>query len=68
MTLGSETQGANGQPGERPQNGGDRESAARPEPLRSADLLYGRRAVNIVHAGEMYSLRVTCNNKLILTK
>lgn len=44
-------------------------------PLRTAGtiiasdvLLQGRRAVVIVHDGATYRLRVTSNNKLILTK
>ncbi|MCQ4189577.1 hemin uptake protein HemP [Methylocystis suflitae] len=31
-------------------------------------LLGERREVTIIHAGERYRLRVTANNKLILTK
>ncbi|NLS93323.1 MAG: hemin uptake protein HemP [Planctomycetaceae bacterium] len=36
--------------------------------IDSADLLAGRREVQIVHAGETYRLLVTRNNKLILQK
>jgi hemin uptake protein HemP len=36
--------------------------------LRSEDLLKGAREVTILHAGEAYRLRVTSNDKLILTK
>lgn len=36
--------------------------------VRSGDLLQGRRELRISHAGEIYRLLVTRNNKLILQK
>ncbi|AOF83780.1 hemin uptake protein HemP [Methyloversatilis sp. XJ19-13] len=45
--------------------------AASPTPsptLDSAQLLGGRKQVAINHGGELYSLRLTRNGKLILTK
>jgi hemin uptake protein HemP len=36
--------------------------------LRSEDLLGGQREILIIHAQEVYRLRVTRNGKLILTK
>ncbi|MBM3578808.1 MAG: hemin uptake protein HemP [Alphaproteobacteria bacterium] len=36
--------------------------------IDTRDLLGKRREVTIIHAGERYRLRVTSNNKLILTK
>lgn len=37
-------------------------------PLRSEDLFRGLREILIVHAREVYRLRLTRNGKLILTK
>ena len=39
-----------------------------PKQWTSAELLEGHCEVIIVHAGEVYRLRCTRNNKLILTK
>ncbi|NEU12391.1 hemin uptake protein HemP [Methylobacterium sp. BTF04] len=36
--------------------------------ITSAVLMDGRREVVIVHGGERYRLRITANDKLILTK
>jgi hemin uptake protein HemP len=36
--------------------------------VRSEELLHGRREIEIIHAGEIYRLRVTRNGKLLLTK
>ncbi|WP_410825741.1 hemin uptake protein HemP [Methylobacterium sp. sgz302003] len=36
--------------------------------IRTASLMSGRREVIILHAGERYRLRITANDKLILTK
>lgn len=46
------------------------QSAAAPTPpaLDSSQLLGGRKQVAINHGGELYSLRLTRNGKLILTK
>ena len=37
-------------------------------PINSRELLRGKRHLTIEHNGERYLLRVTSNNKLILTK
>ena len=39
-----------------------------PTALRSEELLGGQREILILHAQEVYRLRVTRNGKLILTK
>jgi len=39
-----------------------------PAPLRSDELLRGRRMVEIAHNGELYRLQATRLGKLILTK
>lgn len=39
-----------------------------PAPLRSDELLRGRRMVEIAHNGEVYRLQATRLGKLILTK
>jgi hemin uptake protein HemP len=48
-------------------------AGATPQPIEtpvldSAQLLGGRKQIAILHGGETYSLRVTRNGKLILTK
>jgi len=43
-------------------------SGASPSIVDSATLLGGRREVIIRHGDELYRLRVTASNKLILTK
>jgi hemin uptake protein HemP len=48
--------------------GGHAASQAAPPVLRSEDVLQGAREVLILHGGETYRLRVTSNDKLILTK
>lgn len=46
-----------------------RDASAAPEGgIPSAVLLQGRREIVILHAGARYRLRVTANDKLILTK
>lgn len=45
--------------------------AIRPQPMRRIelrDLLEGQREAVIVHDGQEYRLRITSNDKLILTK
>lgn len=42
--------------------------AVDPAVLRSEDLLRGQREVVILHGEEAYRLRVTSNDRLILTK
>lgn len=37
-------------------------------PLRSSDLMQGRKLVNIEHNGHLYRLQTTKQGKLILTK
>ena len=44
------------------------DSAPVANPLRSEDLLRGRREVIIEHGSEIYRLRLTRNGKLILQK
>lgn len=46
----------------------DRQNPTVPSVLSSKDLLGERRELVILHEGELYRLRVTRNNKLILTK
>lgn len=36
--------------------------------IESADLFIGTREITIAHAGDIYRLRMTAQNKLILTK
>jgi len=43
-------------------------AASTPPALDSSQLLGGRKQVAIIHGGELYSLRLTRNGKLILTK
>ena len=55
-------------------NSGDPEGLTRdrrpelPTTIASTVLMHGAREVTILHAGEHYRLRITANNKLILTK
>ena len=46
--------------------GGTTEMAKRS--ITSAELFGGQQGIIILHAGEEYRLRITNNNKLILTK
>ncbi len=46
----------------------DESDLAPGDTIDSAALMRGRREVTILHAGERYRLRVTANDKLILTK
>ncbi len=41
---------------------------SRPAAIRSEDLFRGRKQLEIVHNGVVYCLRITANDKLILTK
>ncbi|XYD11670.1 hemin uptake protein HemP [Methylobacterium sp. NMS12] len=36
--------------------------------IDTVDLMCGQREIIILHAGERYCLRITANDKLILTK
>ena len=47
---------------------GEAGAQAEPAVLTSAQLLRGAREITILHAGEVYRLRLTSNDKLILTK
>ncbi len=44
------------------------DEADAPLEIETRDLLGPRREATIIHAGERYRLRITANNKLILTK
>ncbi|NKC29982.1 hemin uptake protein HemP [Falsiroseomonas selenitidurans] len=44
------------------------QDSAAPARITSTDLLRGAREVLILHHGETYRLRLTSNDKLILTK
>jgi hemin uptake protein HemP len=46
----------------------DSEGADPPLEIDTRELLGRRQEATIIHAGERYRLRVTANNKLILTK
>ena len=50
-----------------PQNGNHPEIGSVPT-LTARSLLGGGRVIRIEHEGELYTLRLTRNNKLILTK
>ncbi len=39
-----------------------------PESLDVAEILRGRRRINLLHGGEVYRLQVTRQGKLLLTK
>jgi hemin uptake protein HemP len=63
--------------GERDNRGGEaaarideaaRDDAAREPVIDAAQLMRGKRAIGIRHHGEIYRLRVTSKDKLILTK
>ena len=47
---------------------GDRSIALSNNRVESRDLFAGTREVTIAHAGAVYRLRLTAQNKLILTK
>lgn len=47
---------------------GPRSIACHENRLDSRDLFAGTREITIVHGGERYRLRLTAQNKLILTK
>ena len=46
----------------------NRSVAVRENRLDSHDIFVGTREVTILHGGELYRLRLTAQNKLILTK
>jgi hemin uptake protein HemP len=50
------------------QTGGDRNVALTGNRLESRDLFVGTKEITIGHEGEVYRLRLTALNKLILTK
>ena len=47
---------------------GDRTLATESTPIASSELVDESGIARILHAGEIYTLRVTRNNRLILTK
>ena len=49
-------------------NAGDKEKPSAPKQVSSQQLLGGYRELFILHNNERYILRITANNKLILTK
>ena len=51
-----------------PQAAGDRSVALTGNRLESRDLFVGTKEITIGHEGEVYRLRLTALNKLILTK
>lgn len=56
---------------ERPRESGVREAGDEADPLRSVDstaLMHGARELVIRHGADRYRLRITANDKLILTK
>ena len=55
--------------GARPAGDGERAMPDADAPrIKARTLMQGRREVTILHAGERYRLRITANDKLILTK
>ena len=52
----------------RPSNTEKAVSIREPRTIRLEDLLNGKRDIQIVHGDEVYRLRLTRNDKLILTK
>ena len=49
-------------------NAGDKEKPPAPKQIDSRQLLDRNRELYILHNNERYILRITANNKLILTK
>ena len=49
-------------------NAGDKDKQSAPRQLDSRQLLGRDREIYILHNNERYMLRITANNKLILTK
>lgn len=52
----------------RKESGTPDSSLDQPLEIDTQDLLGAQREATLIHAGERYRLRVTSNNKLILTK
>ena len=48
--------------------GASRQIPLRDNRIDSSDLFVGTREITIVHGGETYRLRLTAQNKLIMTK
>ncbi len=57
-----------GSSGEPPPAGSGRSNADPAIAIDSTTLMAGGREIVILHAGERYRLRITANDKLILTK
>lgn len=69
MTAASNLPDASGEEAALPRESASRESFAGPDPvISSAQLLQGRKTVQIEHNGALYLLRTTRLGKLILTK
>jgi hemin uptake protein HemP len=51
-----------------PHIGARREISVAANRVESRDLFVGTREITIAHAGDIYRLRLTAQNKLILTK
>ncbi|MCH2186435.1 hemin uptake protein HemP [Myxococcota bacterium] len=54
--------------GEAPKGPGPRAAGPSLRPIESQELFGDRGVVQILHEGELYTLRITRNNRLILTK
>jgi len=65
--VGDEDEPRNARSGQRT-GGGSREIPLRDNRIDSGDLFVGTREITIVHGDETYRLRVTAQNKLIMTK
>ncbi len=50
------------------QKSDDSAATVQSRPLRSSDIMGTQREVWIEHGGQLYRLRITSNDKLILTK
>jgi hemin uptake protein HemP len=56
------------QKNENPSTGGTRQVSIANDRLDSRDLFVGTRRITILHGDDAYHLRLTAQNKLILTK
>jgi len=66
-TVGEEDEPRNARSGQST-GGGSREIPLRENSIDSGDLFVGTREITIVHGEETYRLRLTAQNKLIMTK
>lgn len=67
-TLPHMTDLADNQPEQRPEPNGPSNADRPAREHHARDLIGDRQEATIIHAGECYRLRITANNKLILTK